>query len=107
MKEINQLGLAIVLTGYGMSTLAAVDDASHINLGPVEMTPMASAGIGYDDNVYREGEGDLADKGSTVYKLDAEAEFKAQTGLSTYAATLAACNTSYSSQSDSGVCPSR
>ncbi len=101
MKEINQLGLAIVLTGYGMSTLAAVDDASHINLGPVEMTPMASAGIGYDDNVYREGEGDLADKGSTVYKLDAEAEFKAQTGLSTYAATLAARNTSYSSQSDS------
>ncbi|WP_257296568.1 hypothetical protein [Endozoicomonas sp. YOMI1] len=100
MREFNQLGLAIVLAGYGMSAVAAVEDAGHINLGPVEMTPMASAGIGYDDNVYREGEGDLADKGSTVYKLNAEAEFKAQTGLSTYAATLAARNTSYSSQSD-------
>lgn len=100
MMGMNKLSAAILLATYGMSAAAAVEDAGHINLGPVEMTPMAEIGFGYDDNVYREGEGDLADKGSTVYKLNAQAEFKAQSGLSTYAATLAARNTSYSSQSD-------
>ena len=98
--KVNQLALAVALAGYGISAVAAVEDAGHIDLGPVEMTPMASVGIGYDDNVYREGTGSLADKGSTVYKLDASAAFKAQQGLNTFEATLAAKNTSFSSESD-------
>lgn len=98
--KLNRLALAVALAGYGISAVAAVEDAGHIDVGPVEMTPMASVGFGYDDNVYREGEGDLADKGSAVYKLDASAAFKAQQGLSTYEATLAAKNTSFSSESD-------
>ena len=100
MIGMKKLSAAILLATYGTSAVAAVEDAGHINLGPVEMTPMAEFGVGYDDNVYREGQGDLANKGSTVYKLNAEAGFKAQSGFSTYAATLAAQNTSYSSESD-------
>ncbi|WP_422136941.1 hypothetical protein [Endozoicomonas sp. ALD040] len=100
MKGIKQLSTASLLAMYGTNAMAAVEDAGHINLGPVEMVPVVSAGIGYDDNVYRKGEGELADKGSTVYKLNAEAQFRAQTGLNTYAATLAARNTNFSSQSD-------
>lgn len=99
--RINQLALAVALAGYGISAVAAVEDAGHIDLGPVEMTPMASFGVGYDDNVYRDSttEG-LADKGSAVYQLDASAAFKAQRGLSTYETTLAAKNMSFSSESD-------
>ncbi|MGO0308834.1 outer membrane beta-barrel protein [Endozoicomonas acroporae] len=99
--QLSKLTLAVALAGYGVSAVAAVEDAGHINLGPVEMTPMATLGMGYDDNVFREG-GDKANanKGSAVYKLDASAAFKAQQGLSTYEATLAAKNTSFSSESD-------
>ncbi|WP_299734737.1 hypothetical protein [uncultured Endozoicomonas sp.] len=102
--NVNHLAIAIALAGYGTNAVAAtgVEDAGHIDLGPVEMTPMATLGVGHDDNVYREGEGDLADKSSTVYKLDASAGFKAQQGLSTYETTLAAKRTSFSSQSDAG-----
>ncbi|MFK0573368.1 hypothetical protein, partial [Endozoicomonas sp.] len=102
MKGISKLALAVALAGYGVSAVAAVEDAGHINLGPVEMTPMATLGVGYDDNVFKDSGNDaeLADKSSTVYKLDASAAFKAQQGLSTYEATLAARNTSYSSESD-------
>ncbi len=100
--NFNRLALAVALAGYGVSATAGtgVEDAGHINLGPVEMTPMATLGLGYDDNVYREGNGELANKGSAVYKLDASAAFKAQKGMSTYEATLAAKNTSFSSESD-------
>ncbi len=100
--RFNQLALAVALAGYGVSAVAAtgVEDAGHINLGPVEMTPMATLGLGYDDNVYREGEGPNADKGSAVYKLDASAAFKAEKGLSSYEAKLAAKSTSFSSESD-------
>lgn len=100
MKRLNTLGVAVALAASSMSVQAAVEDAGHFNLGPVEVTPQATLGIGNDDNVYREGQGELADLSSVVYKLAAEAEFKAQSGLSTYAATLAARNVSYASQSE-------
>jgi|GEM_PF-5226156 len=100
MKRLNTLGVAVALVVASINVQAAVEDAGHINLGPVEMTPQATLGIGYDDNVYREGEGELANLSSIIYKLGAQAGFKAQSGLSTYAATLAVRNTSYASQSD-------
>ena len=100
MKRLNTLGVAVALVVTSISVQAAVEDAGHISLGPVEMTPQAAFGIGYDDNVYRQGEGELANIGSAVYKLAAEAEFKAQSGLNTYTATVAARNTSYGSQAE-------
>ncbi|WP_067583085.1 hypothetical protein [Endozoicomonas ascidiicola] len=100
--SVNQLALAVVIAAYGSSTpVFAVENPAHIDLGPVEMTPMVSLGIGHDDNVYREGgDGVLADKSSTVYLLDASAAFKAQKGLSTYETVLTASNTRFASESD-------
>lgn len=99
--NLNHLALAIALTGYGVTAAAAgLEDAGYINLGPVKMTPTVTAATGYDDNVYRAGSGELAEKGSSVYKLDASAAFAAQKGLSTYETTLAAKSTSFSRESD-------
>ncbi|WP_419533024.1 hypothetical protein [Endozoicomonas sp.] len=100
MKGISKLSLAIAMAGYGMTAMAAVEDAGHVDMGPVEVTPMATLAIGHDDNVFREGEGTLANKSSTVMNVDASAAFKAQQGMSTYEATLAAKNTSFTSESD-------
>ncbi len=100
MNRLNTLGVVVALATSSMGVQAAIEDAGHFNLGPVEVTPQATLGIGNDDNVYRTGQGELADISSVVYKLAAEAEFKAQSALNTYAATLAARNVSYASQSE-------
>ena len=100
MKRLNVLSAAVALAVSSANVHAGVEDPGHIDLGPVEMVPGATLGIGYDDNVFREGEGALANESSVVYDLAAEAEFKAQSGLSTYAATLAARNVSYASMSE-------
>lgn len=100
MKGISKLSLAMAMAGYGVTAVAAVDDAGHVNMGPVEVVPMAALAIGHDDNIFREGEGALANKSSTVVNVDASAAFKAQQGMSTYEATLAAKNTSFTGESD-------
>ncbi|USE35311.1 hypothetical protein [Endozoicomonas sp. SCSIO W0465] len=100
MKGISKLSLAMAMAGYGVTAMAAVEDAGHVNMGPVEVTPMAALAIGHDDNIFREGEGELADKSSTVVDVDASVAFKAQQGMSTYEAKLAAKNTSFTSVSD-------
>lgn len=100
MKRLNVLSAAVALAVSSANVHAGVEDPGHINLGPVEVVPGATLAIGYDDNVFREGEGALANESSVVYNLAAEAGFKAQSGLSTYAATLAARNVSYASMSE-------
>ena len=57
MKGISKLSLAITMAGYGMTAMAAVEDAGHVNMGPVEVTPMTTLTIGHDDNIFREGKG--------------------------------------------------
>ena len=100
MNKVKKLSLAIALAGYGIGAVAAVEDPGHIQWGAVEVTPMAKAGLGYDDNVFREGSGSLKDKGSTVYSLEAGAEFMAQKGLSTYALNVDALSKNFTSEQD-------
>ena len=101
MKGMSQLTIGIALAGYGLSAVAAVEEPAHIDWGVVEVTPLAGLNIGYDDNVFRNGVTDgLKDKSSTVYELKASAEFKAQQGLNTYAATVAAKNKRFTSEQD-------
>jgi len=100
MKGISKLSLAIAMAGYGMSAVAAVEDPGHIRWNGIDITPQLKTDIGYDDNVFREGSGALKKKGSSFYSIDPSVEFKAQTGLSTYAVTLAAKDMNFNSQSD-------
>ncbi|OED48300.1 hypothetical protein ACH42_02425 [Endozoicomonas sp. (ex Bugula neritina AB1)] len=100
MNQVKKLSLAIALAGCGTGAIAAVEDPGHVQWGAVEVTPTAKAALGYDDNVFREGSGDLKDKGSTVYSLEAGAEFKAQKGLSTYALNVDALSKNFTSEQD-------
>jgi len=102
MKGISKLSLAIAMAGYGMSAVAAVEDPGHIRWNGIDITPQLKTDIGYDDNVFREGSGALKKKGSSFYSIDPSVEFKAQTGLSTYAVTLAAKDMNFTSESDAG-----
>ncbi|WP_461536565.1 outer membrane beta-barrel protein [Spongorhabdus nitratireducens] len=101
MKGISKLSLAVALAGYGLSAAAAVEDAGHLTLGAFEVTPELRTAIGYDDNVYRDGNTvGLKEKGSFVYNINPSVEFKAQKGLSTYALTLDVNDKRFSAESD-------
>ena len=101
MNNLTKISLAVALAGYGMSAVAAVEDPGHIQWGAVEVTPTAKAALGYDDNMFRDSSTEgLKNKGSTVYSLEAAAEFKAQKGLSTYALTADVLNKSFASEQD-------
>ncbi|MGY0215754.1 outer membrane beta-barrel protein [Endozoicomonadaceae bacterium StTr2] len=101
MKGISKLSLAVALAGYGLSAAAAVEDAGHLTLGAFEVTPELRTAIGYDDNVYRDGNiAGIKDKGSFVYNINPSVEFKAQKGLSTYALTLDVNDKRFSAESD-------
>lgn len=81
--------------------MAAVEEPAHLDMGPVEVTPMVTLGVGHDDNVFRDNSTTgLKNKSSTVYQVDASAHFKAQEGLDRWEATLAAGHTRFASESD-------
>ena len=101
MNGINKLSLAIAMTVYGLTAVAAVEDPGHVNWGPVEITPLLKMETGYDDNIYRNGNTEgLKKKGSFIYSTNPSVEFKAQKGLSIYAANLFVSDKRFSSESD-------
>ena len=96
------LSIAVAIGSLSSSAWAAVEDPGYVHLGGVKVTPLLQAGIGYDDNVYKEGSSDssLKEKGSMVYSLAPSVEFMIESGASYYALNLEAENKSFSSEND-------
>ena len=96
------LSLAVAIGSLSSSTWAAVEDPGYVQWEGVKVTPTVKAGIGYDDNVYKEGKAGnlLKEKGSLVYTLAPAIEFLIESGASYALFTLEAENTSFSSEND-------
>lgn len=102
MNKVSKLALAVSVGLYGSVSVAAVEDAGSLDMGGIQVTPSVVAGVGYDDNVFRDGTtgSALKEQGSTVYTLAPSVEFKAEAGLSSYALTLDALRKQFASEDE-------
>ncbi|WP_263079387.1 outer membrane beta-barrel protein [Endozoicomonas sp. Mp262] len=102
MKIISKLSFAVYAVLYSSWSIATVEDPGSFEMGGINVTPLLKAGVGYDDNVYREGtEGnDLKEKSATVYTVAPSIELKAEQGMSYYALTVDGVHKSFSGESD-------
>ena len=96
------LSLVVALGSLSSSVWATVEDPGFVHWGGMKVTPVVKAGIGYDDNVYKEGEANnpLKEKGSMIYTLTPAVEFMIESGASYYLLNLEAENKSFASEND-------